>query len=241
MRFAAWTPLTAFLRKTCQRWRRGHRQRRHADRQPAPGSSLHLSHPAARRGVRDVRHRHRRTGHRRQLHRLQRRQHPAAAAVAVRRSRAPGLDRQPRYERPLGPDDSGRAHAGSARADAVDVGGGGLLRVLRRRRQPAQRPRRARAAERRAGLGQLLRHSRRAAAARTHLHGRGEQVAGTEGRALESWPVDAALRLGPRDRRHVPDAERRAVHGGRRAAGLLRLRVGLRAGQPLRSLLSPSR
>ena len=50
------------------------------------------------------------------------------------------------------------------------------------------------------------------------------------------WERRFALRSG--DRRHRADAERRAAHGGRRAAGVVRLRVGVRAGQPLRSRTS---
>ena len=42
----------------------------------------------------------------------------------------------------------------------------------------------------------------------------------------------------PDDRRHVARHQRRAAHGGRRAPGVVRLRDHLRAGQPLRSLLS---
>ena len=140
------------------------RQSRHVCSTLGPGSSLHRSArcgatPASRCSPSLI------AGpwHRRQRHRLQRRQHAAAAAAAVRRTRAAGVDRQPRHQRSVGPDDAGRPHAGSAGADAVVVGGGRLLRVLRRRRQPAERPRRARAPERRAGVRQLLRRARRPA------------------------------------------------------------------------------
>ncbi len=49
-----------------------------------------------------------------------------------------------------------------------------LLRLLRRRRQPAQRPRRTRAAERRAGVGELLRRARREADAGPRVQRPGE-------------------------------------------------------------------
>ena len=67
------------------------------------------------------------------------------------------------------------------------------------------------------------------------------QVAGTEGRAARTWAVGAPLQCGSGNRRHLADAERRAVHRGRRAAGVVRLRVGVRAWQPFRSVLSVSR
>ena len=47
--------------------------------------------------------------------------------------------------------------------DPDPVGDCRVLRVLWRRRQPPERPRRTRAADRRAGLGQLLRRARREA------------------------------------------------------------------------------
>ena len=63
------------------------------------------------------------------------------------------------------------------------------------------------------------------------------RVERTEGGAAEPWALAAPLQLGSGDRRHGADPERRAAHGRRRAAGVVRFRVGLRAGQPLRSVL----
>ena len=139
--------------------------------------------------------------------------------------RAAGVDRQPRHQRAVGPDHAGRTHAGPARADAVAVGDRRLLRVLRRRRQPAQRQGRARAAERRAGVRQLLRRARREAAARPRVQRGRVRVERAEGGAARATASGsgASTRI-PAIVGTLADAQRRAAHRRRRAAGVVRFR-----------------
>ena len=62
---------------------------------------------------------------------------------------------------------------------------------------------------------------------------------GPEGRAAEPRAVGAPLRLGPGHRRTARSPSTTSRYdGGRRAAGVVRFRVGVRARQPLRSLLA---
>ena len=134
------------------------------------------------------------------------------------------------------PDDPGRPHAGPAGAIADAVRDRRLLRLLRRRRQPAERPRRTRAAERRAGVGELLRRARREADAGPRVQRAGDRLEGPQGGDARLCDLGAPLQSRPEDRRHRADHQRRAAHRGRRAAGVVRLRHRLRAGQPVRSL-----
>ena len=72
------------------------------------------------------------------------------------------------------------------------------------------------------------------------FNGRRRPVERTESGAAEPRSLAAAVRLGSGDCRHRAHAERRAAHGRRRAAGVVRLRIGVRARQPLRSVLPVS-
>ena len=93
-------------------------------------------------------------------------------------------------------------------ARAVAVGPRRLFRVLRRRRQPAQRQGRARTPERRSRVRQLLRHAGRQTVARPRLQRRRVQVERTESGDAGAWLVAAALRFRSGHCRNHPHAER---------------------------------
>ena len=207
-------------------------------RSRAAGRPLCHARARTRPRLHHVRRPDRRAGHRRQRHRVQRRERDPASPAAVSPVRSPRLDREQRRGRRIRPYRAGvpfHRHPGS---QSLVLRRRRIHGVLRRRRQQADRRGRAATAERRAGVAELLLRPWCDGAHRPDVHRGGMPLQRAEGGDARLCFLARQAQLRPDDRRPLAHAERRARDRRRRAALDVRLRIRVRAGHPHRAVLS---